>query len=83
LGVTTDIVLTLPRIAAEIKPTVEIDAPLIAPLRVGDVVGRVVLTRAGEPVGEAMLEVLEAVEPAGFFARLWDTIVLWFQQLLG
>jgi D-alanyl-D-alanine carboxypeptidase (penicillin-binding protein 5/6) len=83
LGVTTDVVLTLPRSAAEINPTVKIDAPLIAPLRVGDVVGRVVLTRAGEPVGEAMLEVLEAVEPAGFFARLWDTIVLWFQQLLG
>ena len=83
LGVTTDVVLTLPRSAAEINPTVKIDAPLIAPLRVGDVVGRVVLTRAGEPVGEAMLEALEAVESAGFFARLWDTIVLWFQQLLG
>ena len=83
LGVTTDVVLTLPRSTAEITPTIEIDVPLIAPLRVGDVVGRVVLTRAGELVGEATLEVLEAVEPAGFFARLWDTIVLWFQQLLG
>ena len=83
LGVITDVVLTLPRSAAKITPTIEIDAPLIAPLRVGDVVGRVVLTRAGESVGEATLEVLEAVEPAGFLARLWDTIVLWFQQLLG
>jgi hypothetical protein len=46
-------------------------------------VGRVVLTRAGETVGEAPLEVLEPVEPAGFLARLWDSIVLWFQQLLG
>ena len=46
-------------------------------------VGRVLLTRAGESVGEAALEVLQAVEPAGFFARLWDTIALWFQQLLG
>jgi D-alanyl-D-alanine carboxypeptidase (penicillin-binding protein 5/6) len=46
-------------------------------------VGRVILTRAGESVGEAPLEVLRSVEPAGFFARLWDTILLWFQQLLG
>ena len=83
LGVIADVVLTLPRSAAEITPTIEIDAPLIAPLRVGDAVGRVVLTRAGESVGESTLEVLEAVEPAGFLARLWDTIVLWFQQLLG
>ena len=83
LGVTTDVVLTLSRSAAEITTSVEIDTPLIAPLKAGDVVGRVVLTRAGESVGEAPLEVLQAVESAGFFARLWDTILLWFQQLLG
>ena len=71
------------RSTAQIVPSIEIDAPLIAPLKVGDVVGKVVLTRSGESVGEAPLEVLEAVEPAGFFARLWDTILLWFQQLLG
>ena len=71
------------RSAAQITPSAEIDTPLIAPLKAGDVVGRVVLTRAGESVGEAPLEVLQAVESAGFFARLWDTILLWFQQLLG
>ena len=83
LGVTSDLVMTLPRSTAQIVPSIEIDAPLIAPLKVGDVVGKVVLTRSGESVGEAPLEVLQAVEPAGFFARLWDTILLWFQQLLG
>ena len=83
LGVTTDVVLTLSRSAAEITPSVEIDTPLMAPLKAGDVVGRVVLTRAGESVGEAPLEVLQAVEPAGFFARLWGTILLWLHQLLG
>jgi len=83
LGVITGPVLTLPRSSAEITPVVEVDAPLVAPLRVGDVVGRVVLTRAGESVAEVPLEVLVAVEPAGFFARLWDAILLWFQQLLA
>ena len=83
LGVTTDVVLTLSRSAAEITPSIEIDTPLIAPLKAGDVVGRVVLTRATESVGEAPLEVLQAVEPAGLVARLWDTILLWFKQLLG
>jgi D-alanyl-D-alanine carboxypeptidase (penicillin-binding protein 5/6) len=83
LGVIAGPVLTLSRASAEITPIVEVDAPLVAPLRVGDVVGRVVLTRAGESIAEVPLEVLVAVEPAGFFARLWDTILLWFQQLLA
>ena len=83
LGVITGPVLTLPRSSADITPLVEVDGPLVAPLQVGDVVGRVVLTRAGESVAEVPLEVLVAVEPAGFFARLWDALLLWFQQLLA
>lgn len=83
LGVITGPVLTLPRSSADITPLVEVDGPLVAPLQVGDVVGRVVLTRAGESFAEVPLEVLVAVEPAGFFARLWDALLLWFQQLLA
>ena len=82
LGVTADSV-TLPRSTAAIERVIEVDAPLQAPLNVGDRVGRIMLSRSGEPVGEVPLEVLQAVEPAGFFARLWDGIVLWFQQLFG
>ena len=83
LGVLQDVVLTLTRSAADVTTEIVIDDPLIAPLAVGDVVGRVGLSRAGEPVAEVPLQVLEAVEPAGFFARLWDSIVLWFQQLFA
>lgn len=83
LGVLQDVVLTLPRSSAAITSEIVIDDPLIAPLAAGDVVGRVLLSRAGESVSEVPLQVLEAVNPAGFFARLWDSIVLWFQQLLG
>ena len=83
LGVTDEVVLTLPRSTASIDTQVEVDVPLVAPLDVNDVVGRVTLLRDGEVVSEVPLRVLQRVEPAGFFARLWDTIVLWFQQLLG
>lgn len=83
LGVTRDVVLTLPRASVEITQSVEVDTPLIAPLLVGDVVGRVLLSRNGEAVAEIPLEVLNNVEAAGFFARLWDSIVLWFQGLAG
>ena len=83
LGVTDEVVLTLPRSTASIDTQVEVDEPLVAPLDVNDVVGRVTLLRDGEVVSEVPLRVLQRVEPAGFFARLWDTIVLWFKQLLG
>ena len=75
--------MTLPRSTAAIEQVIEVDSPLQAPLNVGDRVGRIMLSRSGEPVGEVPLEVLQAVEPSGFFARLWDGIVLWFQQLFG
>ena len=81
LGVLEDVVLTLPRSTANLTTEIIVDDPLIVPLAVGDVVGRVMLSRAGELVTEVPLQTLEAVEPAGFFARLWDSIVLWFQQL--
>ena len=83
LGVTDEVVLTLPRSTASIDTQVEVDEPLVAPLDVNEVVGRVTLLRDGEVVSEVPLRVLQRVEPAGFFARLWDAIVLWFQQLLG
>ena len=83
LGVTEEVVLTLPRSTASIDTQIEVDEPLVAPLNLNDVVGRVTLLRDGEIVSEVPLRVLQRVEPAGFFARLWDAIVLWFQQLLG
>ena len=83
LGVLQDVLMTLPRSTADVTTEIMIDDPLIAPLAVGDVVGRVRLLRAGESVTEVPLQVLEVVEPAGFFARLWDGIVLWFLQLLA
>ena len=75
--------LTLPRSTAAIERSVEINTPLIAPLASGDVVGQIVLSRAGERVAEIPLEVMDPVASAGFFARLWDSIVLWFQQVFG
>lgn len=83
LGVLRDVVLTLPRGTADVTTEIVMDDPLIAPLAVGDVVGRITLARAGESITEVPLQVLQAVESAGFFARLWDSIVLWFQQLFA
>ena len=83
LGATDEVVLTLPRSTASIDTQIEVDEPLVAPLDVNDVVGRVTLLRDGEVVSEVPLRVLQRVEPRGFLCPPRDTIVLWFQQLLG
>ena len=76
LGVTKDVVLTLPRRTAQIDLSTEVIKPLDAPLAMGDVVGRVVMTRSGEPVGEVPLEVLQAIEPVSYTHLPLPTILL-------
>jgi D-alanyl-D-alanine carboxypeptidase (penicillin-binding protein 5/6) len=47
------------------------------------VVGKVDLTLDGKVVDSVDLVTLEAVEEAGLFRRLWDSIRLFFFQLLN
>ncbi|MBL6694973.1 MAG: D-alanyl-D-alanine carboxypeptidase [Luminiphilus sp.] len=82
-GVLESVVLTVPRerTAADIKLTV--DEQLEAPLSRGDVIGRVQVVRGGEVLFETPLRVLEDVPSGGFFKRLMDALILWFQNLVG
>jgi len=54
--------------AAELKPGLE------APIAQGAVIGKVVATSGGKPVGEAPLVAQQAVERAGFLQRLWQRL---------
>ena len=82
-GVLKSVVLTVTRerTAADIKVTV--DEQLEAPLSRGDVVGNVQVVRGGEVLFETPLVVLEDVFGGGFFKRLMDALILWFQNLVG
>ena len=55
----------------------------MAPLAVGDEVGTVTLTLDGTTVYEAPAVALEAVDQSGFFARLWDTVLMWIARLFS
>ena len=82
-GVLESVVLTVPRerTAADIKLTV--DEQLEAPLSRGDVIGGVQVVRGDEVLFETPLLVLEDVPSGGFFKRLMDALILWFQNLVG
>ena len=84
LTVPNDLTLTLNRgsfdglaIAAQVNDQLE------APLSAGDVVGFVEVQLDGEIVGRSDIVVADDVPEAGFFKRLWDSIVLFFSGLFS
>lgn len=79
-GFVADQYITLPKgQAGKLKLTMEAIEPLIAPVAQGQRVGVVKVTLEDKAVGEYPLMALSAVEPAGFFGRLWGTVRLWFR----
>ena len=79
LTVAEDVVMTLPkRRSNDLKTTVVIDEPLIAPLAEGAAVGRVTLTRDGETLAELPLVPERAVPAGGLWQRTRDSVLLWF-----
>lgn len=84
LGVPDDLVLTIPR-GSEDKLEVEtlIEHKIKAPIDKLQPLGKVVLTLDGEVVAEEPLVALIAVEEAGFFARIWDSVQLFVLDLFS
>lgn len=82
-GVLSSVVMTVPRSNAEPELDIVFDEPLIAPIKRGDSVGFLLVTLDGEVVHEQALQALADVPAAGFFARLWDALLLWLQNLFS
>ncbi|HEU6454920.1 MAG TPA: D-alanyl-D-alanine carboxypeptidase family protein [Roseateles sp.] len=79
-GFTQDFVVSLPKgVADRLKVELVSQQPLIAPLTAGQRVGTLKVTLDGKPFGEYGVQALEDVGVAGFFGRIWDAILLFFQ----
>ena len=84
VGLIDETVLTLPRGKSKnLVTTVTVQPQLVAPLAVGDPVGTVTLSIEGHTVFEAPVVALVAVEPGGFFSRLWDSVLMWVAGLFA
>lgn len=80
LGVMQDLTVTVPRNQKDdIGTRVEVVPRVVAPVANGQVLGKVVLERKGQVLREVPLVALEDVPLGGWFRRLIDTILLWFQ----
>ncbi|VEB44026.1 D-alanyl-D-alanine carboxypeptidase dacC precursor [Chromobacterium violaceum] len=62
--------------AAKLKADMTTMQPLIAPIKAGQVVGKLTVSLDGKPLLERPVIALKAVEEGGFFSRLWDSLKL-------
>jgi D-alanyl-D-alanine carboxypeptidase (penicillin-binding protein 5/6) len=71
--------LTVPR-GQKVQTSVELKADLEAPVTKGSVIGKVVATLNGKPVGEAPLVAQADVERAGLLLRMWQHTTKLFRK---
>ena len=82
VGILEETVLTLPRGKKKhLATSVEMQKDIEAPIAVGDELGTVIMSLDGETVYRGPVVALAAVEPGGFFARLWDMVLMWIASL--
>lgn len=82
LGVNEDTYVTLPRgQGKDLTASFVLEKELKAPIKKGDVIGKLYYQLNGEDVAQYPLMALEDVEEGGLFSRLWDYIVLLFKGL--
>jgi D-alanyl-D-alanine carboxypeptidase (penicillin-binding protein 5/6) len=64
---------------SKLAPRMEVDPQLMAPLTKGQRVGRVVVELSGRVIREVPLVALQEVPEGGLWAKLRDTVLLWFE----
>ncbi|QIK81050.1 D-alanyl-D-alanine carboxypeptidase [Lysobacter sp. HDW10] len=82
IGVAEPMVISVPRGRYEsLKPVMDIPQMLEGPIKKGQVLGKVKVTLDGKQVAEAPLVAMQDVERAGFFKRLWHSLLLWWKSV--
>ena len=80
LGASGGLLVSVPRGEGnKLKTEIQRTDPLVAPLAKGQRVGTIKVTSGATTVAELPLVVLEPVEQAGFFGRMWDALRLWIK----
>jgi len=83
-GVSADLATTVARGTADTLSTrVVLEPKLIAPVKQGQVIGKVEILQSDKVINQADLIAMENVEQGGFFRRIWDSIRLFFKGLFG
>lgn len=65
---------------SEISPILETYQPVVAPVKKGQKIGTLKVMHKDVLLYEIPAVALDDVEEAGFFGRIWDSIILWFKS---
>ncbi len=78
--VAKDLFLTLPKgDYARVKASMTSQQPLVAPIKAGQAIGKISFSLDGKVIGEQKLVAAKAVDEAGFFGRMIDSVKLMLQ----
>jgi len=81
LGVAAPMLVSTPRGKyAQLKPSMELPKTLVAPIAKGQKIGTVKVMLDGKVVAQRPLVALNAVEEGGFFKRMWDELMMWWES---
>jgi serine-type D-Ala-D-Ala carboxypeptidase (penicillin-binding protein 5/6) len=81
LGVAAPMLVSTPRGKYnQLKPSMEIPKTLVAPIAKGQKIGTVKISLDGKVVAQRPLIALNAVEEGGFFKRMWDELMMWWES---
>ena len=81
LGLAQPLVLSVERGRyAALKPAMDVPKQLVAPIKKGQVIGKLRVTLDGKVIAERPVIALQAVEEANFFKRLWHELLMWWES---
>jgi len=81
LGLAEPLQVAVPRGKyAQLKPTMDVPKSLAAPIKKGQRIGTVKVSLDGKVITTRPLIALEAVNEGGFFKRLWDELMMWWES---
>lgn len=82
LGVAAPLLVSMARGKyAQLKPSMDVPKTLVAPIAKGQKIGTAKVSLDGKVIAQAPLVALEAVEEGGFFRRLWDGLMMWWESV--
>lgn len=84
VGFLEDAYMTIPTGQIKnIKPILETHQPLLAPIKKGSELGILKFVENDKVLAEKPVVALTDVPEAGFFSKLWDGILLWFNDIFA
>jgi D-alanyl-D-alanine carboxypeptidase (penicillin-binding protein 5/6) len=84
LGLTSEVVMTIPKgVRDKLQATIQIKNEIHAPIDKGDELGSLTVSVPDKDDISVPLTALNGVQEAGFIARIWDSILLFFVGISG